>query len=188
VEQRVRDLRDRLGHGDVAASEVTACADLAARNAALARQLATFGRRQARTVATVNINDAIRQAGPMLAQLVGDYIGFEIRVGPAATLTADAQDLDHLVSSLVTSGRDALPAGGSLLLETSAVAREDALSAELGPSTRVSLTASGYGVQHPGDVLALTLVARRAGADLRISSEPGWQLQLHALFPRCTKR
>ena len=188
VEQRVRDLRDRLGHGAAAATEVTACADLAARSAALARQLATFGRRQAGTVAAVNINDTIRRAEPMLAQLVGDYIGFEIRLGPAATLTADAQDLDHLVSSLVTSGRDALPAGGSLLLETSAVAREDALSAELGPSTRVSLTASGYGVQHPGDVLALTLVARRAGADLRISSEPGWQLQLHALFPRCTKR
>jgi hypothetical protein len=188
VERRVRDLRHRFGHDQAAAGEIAACASAAAQSAALVRQLAAFGRRQVGTVATVNLNDTIRQAEPMLAQLVGEYIGFDIRLGPAATLAANTQDLDQLLTSLVTFGRDALPAGGSLLLETSTVAQEEAVAAELGPSTRVSLTASGYGVQHAVDAPALALVARRAGAELRVSGEPGWQLQLHAIFPRCAKR
>jgi PAS domain S-box-containing protein len=188
VERRVRDLRHRFGQDAAAAGELAACARAAAQSAALVRQLAAFGRRQGGTVATVNLNDTIRQAEPMLAQLVGEYIGFDIRLGPPATLAANTPDLDQLLTSLVTFGRDALPAGGSLLLETSAVAQEEALAPDLGSATRVSLTASGYGVQHPVDAPALALVARRAGAELRITGEPGWQLQLHAVFPRCAKR
>jgi hypothetical protein len=153
----------------------------------LARQLAAFGRRQVGTVATVDLNDTIRQAEPMLAQLVGEYIGFDIRLGDAARLTTNTQDLDQLLTSLVIFGRDALPAGGSLLIETSTMATAEGTAPEPGPGTRLSVTASGYGVHHPSEAPALALVARRAGADLRVSGDTGWQLRLDAVFPRCTR-
>lgn len=144
----------------------------------LVRQLAAFGRRQADASAAVDLNDAIAQAEPMLAQLVGPYVGFEVRLGPTVALRTPHSDLDQLLTSLVTFGRDVLPAGGSIVLETST----PPAGAGEGLAARVTLTAMGYGTRFPVEAPAIVLVARRCGARVSLDGEEGWKLRLAVDF------
>jgi hypothetical protein len=144
----------------------------------LVRQLAAFGRRQADASAPVDLNDAIAQAEPMLAQLVGPYVGFEVRLGPTVSLRTPHSDLDQLLTSLVTFGRDVLPAGGSIVIETST----PPAAAGEGLSARVTLTAMGYGARFPIEAPAIVLVARRCGARVSLDGEEGWKLRLAVDF------
>jgi hypothetical protein len=89
----------------------------------------------------------------------------------------DADDLDQLLTSLVTFGRDLLPAGGSLTVEV--------VPPGTAGSTLLAVTASGYGLHLPADAPALELVARRCGATLALGGEPGWLARLEVRFPRC---
>jgi hypothetical protein len=95
----------------------------------------------------------------------------------------DAEDLDQLLTSLVTFARDLLPAGGALAVDV-----QPPGASERGGSpgaTLLSVTATGYGVQLPPDAPAVELVARRCGAVLDVSGEPGWMARLDVRFPRC---
>ena len=161
---------------------------LAGQVAALIRQLGAFSRRQMLPASRIDLSQAVLSAEPTLLRLVGDYISFATDLEETGLVAAHIDDLDHLLTSLVTLGRDLLPAGGSIVVET----RRHGLLAngiqtvqEDGP--RLTVTASGYGVQVPERSGALTQVVERAGGVLRIHGEPGWVVRLDVSFPRCGK-
>jgi hypothetical protein len=146
----------------------------------LVRQLAAFTRRQAEHAAPVDLNQAVAHAEPMLAQLVGGYLAFEVRPGADIVFQVSQADLDQLLTSLVIAGRDALPAGGSLILETSAgAAGAEPKSHDRGTlRAEVILTALGYGARAIPDATALALVAERCGGTLTIDGDEGWKVRL----------
>ncbi len=186
LEARSRRIDEHLARGSRPDEDVAAAVALAGQGVALVRQLAAFSRRQIDAVEAVDLNDAIRHAEPMLAQLVGGYIGFDVRLGPGGTVSANLQDLDQLLTSMITFGRDVLPAGGALLVETSHVAPgTEAAGGSREPGTLLSVTATGYGAQAPTDAPAVALVAIRCGGELRLTSQAGWMLRLDVWFPRC---
>jgi len=106
---------------------------------------------------------------------------------PAPPVLVDPEDLDQLLTSMVTFGRDLLPAGGSLTVEVlpPAGAAQPGQSSTGSGATVLAVTASGYGVQLPADAPAVDLVARRCGAALTLSGEAGWMVRLDVQFPRC---
>ncbi|MEO8481861.1 MAG: PAS domain S-box protein [Acidobacteriota bacterium] len=187
VHERGHDLRRQLrdGHGGVADAE--GMLTLTANINALVRQLAAFSRRHLREADAVDLAEAIARTEPVLVRLVGDFIAFSMHLSPAPPVIVDPEDLDQLLTSLVTFGRDLLPAGGSLTVEVlppAGAARPGEPAGSSG-STLLAVTASGYGVQLPPDAPALELVARRCGATLKLSGEPGWMARLDVHFPRC---
>ena len=54
----------------------------------------------------------------------------------------------------------------------------------MGLGVVLSVTASGYGVQPVQQALAVELIARRCGGDLRVSGEPGRRAILEVYFLR----
>lgn len=183
IEGLVSTLLERSNEQDHDRREIHA---LASQATALVRQLGAFSRRQVRAADPVELNQVVLRAEPMLMRLVGAYIGFSTDLKDTSSVTAAADDLDQLLSSLVTLGRDLLPAGGSILVETRQHADGGAADGAEGPMLVV--TASGYGVQFPDRPTALEQVAERCNGRLRIAGEPGWQVRLEVTFPRCSGR
>jgi hypothetical protein len=68
------------------------------------------------------------------------------------------------------------------------VGPRDPEAAHGGRGARLSLTASGYGVQTPAEAPALAQVAGRAGGELQLTGEAGWQLRLDVKFSHCGRR
>jgi PAS domain-containing protein len=183
IEGLVSTLLERTNEQDHDRREINA---LASQATALVRQLGAFSRRQVRTAEPVALNEVVLRAEPMLMRLVGAYIGFSTDLKDTSSVTAAADDLDQLLSSLVTLGRDLLPAGGSILVETRQQSGNEGVDRTDGPMLVV--IASGYGVQFPDRPSALEQVAERCNGLLRIAGEPGWQVRLEVTFPRCGGR
>ena len=102
---------------------------------------------------------------------------------PAPPVFVNRDDLDQLLTSMVTFARDLLPAGGSLGVSVQPPA---ARAEGDGPAATVlAVTASGYGVQLPGEAASIEIGARRCGGRLRLSGEPGWSARLEIHFARC---
>jgi PAS domain S-box-containing protein len=94
----------------------------AERAASLTRQLLTFSRKQAVALRPVDPHAVLADLGPMLHRVLGEDVELEFRLQPDAGLVlADPGQLEQLVLNLAVNARDAMPRGGTLTLETSAV-------------------------------------------------------------------
>ena len=154
----------------------------------LVRQLLAFSRRQVQSPSPIDLNEAIGRAEPMLNRLIGAHVHFEIDLGRAEGVAANLDDLDQLLTTLVVSGRDLLPVGGSLVLATKRSDFDDPADDadnRPGPGVVLSITAAGYGVQAVQQAQAVEVVARRCGGELRLSGEPGRRAVLEVHFSRC---
>jgi two-component system, cell cycle sensor histidine kinase and response regulator CckA len=120
---------------------------LAARRAAeLTRQLLTFSRRQLMQPVALDLNAQVTGVTRMLHRIIGEHIGLQVALHPAPLIVrADAGMLDQLLVNLAVNSRDAMPAGGRLLIETTIRATEAGAAAVL------RVVDSGSGI--PPDVL-----------------------------------
>ena len=92
------------------------------RAAALIRQLLAFSRKQALEPKVFPLNAAIRNIETMLRRLIGEDVQLAIRLDPAdGHVKADPSQLEQVIMNLVVNGRDAMPNGGLLAIETSQV-------------------------------------------------------------------
>jgi len=198
LEDRLRQARRLEEVGTLAAamapdieSLLSAIDESGARRAIeLVRQLQAFSRRQVQVPAPVDLNDAVRRAEPVLTRLVGAHVEFEIRLGKADGVAASEDDLDQLLTTLVVTGRDLLPVGGALVVETTRLDFEqdgDGTGSPIGPGVVLSVTATGYGVQPVQQASAVEVVARRCGGDVRFSEELGRRAAMQVYFPRCAR-
>jgi PAS domain S-box-containing protein len=105
----------------------------------LTHQLLAFARREVVRPQVLNLNDVIADVGQLLRASIGD--GITITSRPAAALpsvTCDPGQIEQLLVNLATNARDAMPAGGNLVIETS-VARIGADHPDLAPGEYVRL-------------------------------------------------
>ena len=130
-------------------------ADLAAidqateRGVALTRQLLAYGRNQPQSLQTVNVGDVVVGVLPMLQQLLGPRCILEQRLAPdIGRVLGDPGQLEQIIANLVINARDAMPAGGRVVVATANVERDEAftrLHPGSVPGPYVSLTVEDTG-------------------------------------------
>src|SRR5262249_31324856 len=92
------------------------------RGAALVSQLLTFSRRQVMVPQILDLNSVLSEVQPLLARLIEEHIELIASLHSAPLpVKADAIQIQQVIINLVTNARDAMPAGGKLIIETSLV-------------------------------------------------------------------
>jgi PAS domain S-box-containing protein len=95
---------------------------LAERGAALTRQILAVSRKQVLQPTTVNLNALVEDLGRLFERLVGEHIRIvSTRDATLRPVEADASQLEQVLLNLVANARDAMPAGGTLTIETRAL-------------------------------------------------------------------
>jgi nitrogen-specific signal transduction histidine kinase/ActR/RegA family two-component response regulator len=191
-----------LSNSELKESQRTALQQIrrsAERGGALTHQLLAFSRRQPLEPRTLHINALVLQLEKMLRRLIGEDI--ELITIPAAAedvVEADAGGLEQVIMNVAVNARDAMPDGGKLTIETSAVHLDESFTAKQlgvapGRYLAISVTDTGVGMSEEtlshafepffttkgsgrGTGLGLATaygIVRQSGGAIRISSEPG---------------
>jgi PAS domain S-box-containing protein len=158
------------------------------RGSSLVRQLLSFSRKQVVRPRTFDLNELIRGIERMLGRLVGEHLVLQTRLADALPpLQADAGQLELAIVNLAVNARDAMPGGGTLTLETSAVPSRD------GPRIRLAISDTGVGMdehvrshlfepffttKEPGKGTGLGLstvygIVKQCGGSIAVESAPG---------------
>ncbi len=89
------------------------------RAASLTRQLLAFARQQIIAPGVLNLNDLITNLDKMLRRLIGEDIELIITPAPdIGSIKVDAGQIEQVIVNLAVNARDAMPAGGKLVVET----------------------------------------------------------------------
>lgn len=121
------------------------------RAAALTQQLLAFSRKQMLRTRVFNLNVIIAEMEEMLRRLIGEDVHFETRLAPdLAFIKADPHQMEQVIVNLAINARDALAAGGTLLIETRNAGNADTTPhAELAPDRRycvLTVRDTGHGM------------------------------------------
>jgi signal transduction histidine kinase/CheY-like chemotaxis protein len=182
------------------------------RAADLTRQLLAFARRQPLMPRIVDLGQAVASAEPMLRRVAGDRAA--LRVVPGTTPCLASVDPVHVETALLnlcTNARDAMPAGGTLIIETGTVTLDEDYARATGDIApgRYSLIAvndSGGGIlpEHvprvfepffttkapgSGTGLGLSMVygfVKQSGGHVKVYSEVGRGTSVKMYFPEAT--
>jgi|WetSurMetagenome_2_1015567.scaffolds.fasta_scaffold06344_3 two-component system, cell cycle sensor histidine kinase and response regulator CckA len=94
--------------------------------ASLTRQLLAFSRRQLIEPKVLNLNDLIRNVRQMLARLIGENIELKIMLfKDIGSVRVDPGQFEQVLVNLAVNGRDAMPDGGKLVIETSNITLDE---------------------------------------------------------------
>ncbi|MGH7342968.1 MAG: ATP-binding protein, partial [Candidatus Rokuibacteriota bacterium] len=151
-------LRRRMGEDGPLRRDVELITATAARAGALTRQLLAFSRNQVLQPKVLDLNTVVSRMATLLRRLIGEHIHlvtvFQPDLGP---VRVDPTQIEQVIVNLVVNARDAMPAGGTLTIET-ANARSDesaaGLEASAGPGSLVCLTVRDTGCGMDADVQA----------------------------------
>ncbi len=85
----------------------------------LTRQLLAFSRKQVLMPELLNLNGVVLELESMLRPLIGEDVVLTTSLDPAlGPIEADPGQLHQVVMNLVVNARDAMPAGGRIVIET----------------------------------------------------------------------
>jgi CheY-like chemotaxis protein len=102
----------------------------AQRAAALTHRLLAFSRRQPLDPRPVQANPLIASMEDLLRRTLGETITLDLRLNPALWLTrCDPNQLENAILNLAINARDAMPDGGTLVIETDNATVEDDVAA-----------------------------------------------------------
>ena len=152
-------LRRRIGEGDARAKRYADAATDGARRAALLTQrLLAFSRQQPLQPKPIDLNHLVSGMSDLLRHSLGAEVRLEtVLAGGLWRTHADPNQLENVILNLAVNGRDAMPEGGRLTIETQNAhldARYAAahLGVPAGQYVMVAVTDSGSGM--PAEVIA----------------------------------
>ena len=122
------------------------------RAASLTRQLLAYSRRQVLAPQVLDLNAAITDMEDMLRRLIGEDIELATVLGQSlGRVKADPAQLEQVILNLCVNGRDAMPQGGKLTIETANAELDDNYArshrgAKPGPYVMLAVTDSGGGM------------------------------------------
>jgi signal transduction histidine kinase/CheY-like chemotaxis protein len=204
-------VREGLPSGSEAADDLGAATEAAERAARLTRQLLTYARRQPSTPRLVDPGAVVSSVDRMAAPLLGPRITRRLSLGGGAwPVLADPALLEQLLLNLVVNARDAMPEGGTLLLELANESlgpgprSEDAREASEGEWVRLTVEDTGQGMdpatrarmfepffttKPPGKGSGLGLsaaqgIVRQVGGTIGVRTAPGQGTRLSVFLPR----
>ena len=182
------------------------------RAAALTRQLLIFSRKPISSPSVLALNDLVAHIRTMLERLIGEDIilrtTFEPNLRP---VIADAGQLEQVIMNLAVNARDAMPAGGTLMIETSNIDLDASYAAThpeapVGSCVLLTVTDTGSGIdestqarifepffttKEPGKGTGLGLatvygIVKQSGGDITVSSQPDRGTTFQILWPAST--
>jgi len=124
----------------------------ALRAANLTRQLLLFSRKHAMQPHEFNLNEAVGSLTKMLQRTLGEQVQLQFKFAPGEIfIKADPGMLDQILLNLAVNARDAMPAGGPILIETAAVEFTEFTTIQFGqtrpgPFVCLSVTDAGTGI------------------------------------------
>ncbi len=108
--------------GDQSFSDVMQIKQNANRAANLVRQLLAFSRQQTLIPRVLDVTETLAELSHLLRRLIGENISLSIEhERDLDSIKVDQGQLDQVVINLVVNARDAMPAGGSIMMRTSNV-------------------------------------------------------------------
>lgn len=158
--------------------------DVTSRAAHLTRHLLAVSRSQVMRLEVVNLGDIVRDMSDMLRRLMGEHVEFRVEADATADawVRVDRAQIEQVILNLVLNARDAMPAGGEILIKVD-LERIDVsrgLGAErLAPGEYVTLSVSDTGVGMDEATRArifepfFTTKARGAGSGLGLAAVHG---------------
>lgn len=189
---------------------VEAILHAAENGASLVRQLLAFSRRQALSMAPVDVNEAVATMEDMLRRTLGAHVELAFALAPDLWRAyGDRAQIESAVLNLVINARDAMPNGGTLTIETRNVALDEAYVAAnpdvaKGDYVALAVTDTGSGMTPAvmqralepffttkdvgkGSGLGLSMVfgfAKQSKGHLKIYSEVGAGTTVRLYLPR----
>ena len=178
------------------------------RAAALTQQLLAFSRKQVTAPTVLDLNSVVTDVDRLLRRLIGEDI--EVRLllaGEPMRVRVDAGQIHQLVMNLAVNARDAMPAGGHLVISTGHAEVEQADSRVLalapGRYVRLSVSDTGTGMdpamlphifepffttKEPGKGTGLGLatvygIVQQSGGAVSVESLTGAGTTFHVYFP-----
>jgi two-component system, cell cycle sensor histidine kinase and response regulator CckA len=181
------------------------------RAAALTAQLLAFSRRQPIEPRVVDVNELIGSTERMLQRLLGEKITVVTHLGPnVGKVRVDPRAFEQVLVNLAVNARDAMPRGGTLILETAGADVPDTPGLDLpaGHYVRISVIDDGIGMdeetrerifepffttkrQGEGTGLGLSTcygIVQQAHGCIAVESEPGRGSTFRVYLPAAVGR
>jgi CheY-like chemotaxis protein len=187
---------------------LVAARDGATRAAALTQRLLAFSRQQPLAPTPVDANAMVEGMIEVLVRTLGEAVSVETRLADGLRpALADPNQLENAILNLCVNGRDAMPGGGRLTIQTINIAPEASEAQALGiePGDYVAIAVSDTGSGMPPEVaarafdpffttkgvgkgtgLGLSQVfgfARQSGGTVRIDTEQGRGTKVSLYLP-----
>ena len=110
---------DRVAEASQEAKLFRKIGDQARRAAGLTRQLLAYARRQILEPKNINLNQMVKETTGLLEKVIGEQIEVKMALSEDLRITrADPAQIEQVLMNLFFNARDAMPAGGQLLIET----------------------------------------------------------------------
>jgi signal transduction histidine kinase len=199
-----------MGPQDALRDSMEELSKAAMQAAGLTRQLVSFSRRQVAEPKTIVVNEFVKDYENMLSRLLGENIELVLSLDPqAGAFRADPGQIGQVLMNLALNAKDAMPAGGKLVIETSNLVVDDHfarthLYVSPGQYVVLALTDTGTGMsaevqahlfepfyttkeQGKGTGLGLStvygIVVNQSSGSIGVSSEPGRGTTFKLFFP-----
>jgi PAS domain S-box-containing protein len=127
------------------------------RAAALTRQLLLFGRKEKMQARELDLNQSINDMTKMLRRTLGGNVELQFKFSMQPLfVNADAGMIDQVLMNLAVNARDAMPKGGRIIIEASAVIFDESIKdqyvqASAGSFVCLSVSDTGSGI--PPEIL-----------------------------------
>ena len=213
-----------IGMTDLTATDVAGDPKLAAmlkqideaaeRGAQLVQRMLAFARKQPLEPRVLDVNDVAKRAAAMLERTLGEHI-ILVTALPDGLWPAlvDPSQLEDAIINLAVNGRDAMPKGGRLVIETANVHLDQAYAAQLAgvqPGEYVAVIVTDTGTGMPPEIverafepffttkevgrgtgLGLSMVygfVKQSRGHVKIYSEVGLGTSVRMYFPKAMEK
>lgn len=168
-----------------------------------------FSRKQIVEPRYIDLNEVVQRTRKMLVRIIGEDVALETQIcSLSVPVLADPTQLEQLLLNLAVNSRDALPDGGTIVIETERTSfpppeKRDGSDSPTGPAVRLTVRDDGTGmtpevlerVFEPffttkpmgrGTGLGLATVygvVKQSGGCVRINTELGQGTSVHVFLP-----